>query len=112
LSLDNREPLKSANIDTSKRKYPLWQHYKHDMQFETELELGGRKLAESPQPLAVKQPGYSFTASYAQQGTKLVYKNRIQIHKVEVLPAEFRQWNDDISKLDEFYNQQIVLKAQ
>ncbi|MGB4773206.1 MAG: transglutaminase domain-containing protein [Chitinophagaceae bacterium] len=112
LSLDNRESLKGADIDTTDRKFPLWHYYKLHIVQETELDIPGKKLTEVPEKLVIKHPKYSFQANYSQQGTKVLYRNEISFTKTDILPSEFSQWNSDVKKLSDFYNQQIVLKAQ
>jgi hypothetical protein len=78
--------------------------------FETELNLpDGEKLSNLPEALAINRPGYSFTGSYVVKGSKLNYRIEIVLMQTEIKPEEFGQWNRDINKLKDFYNQQIVL---
>jgi hypothetical protein len=112
MTLDNREGLKGGDIDIAERKLPLWRYFKYNMVLETEVDIQGKMLAEKPEKLQVSQPKYSFAAAYSQQGTKLLYRNEITIHKTDLQPSEFIQWNADVKKLNDFYNQQIVLKAE
>jgi hypothetical protein len=110
-SLDNRENLKDFDIDTVKRKLPLWQPFKHNLVFETELILpAGKVVSDIPSKVQVKKPKYSFEASYSQAGGKLTYRNEIIINSADINPREFSQWNADIKQLTVFYNQQLMLK--
>lgn len=113
LSLDNRLEYKDFTIDTVKRKLPFWMNFKNHVILEVELTLPADKsLSEIPSSLTIKQPGYSFLAAYTASANKLLYKKEIVIGNTEVNPQQFVQWNSDIKKLTEFYNQQLVLTSK
>jgi len=110
LDVDNRRNFDNFEIDTTKRKLPYWFDFKNNMVFETEIQIPpGETVGSLPQKLLVKQPGYSFNASYNNANGKLIYKNEIILNKAEIEPANFSQWNKDIKQLSDFYNQQIVI---
>lgn len=110
LDADNRRSLDNFEIDTAKRKLPYWFNFKNNMVFETEIEIPkGKSISSLPQILSVKEPGYSFNASYTSAGGKLIYKNEIILNQAEIKPENFVQWNKNIKELTNFYNQQIVL---
>jgi hypothetical protein len=113
MSLDNRLDFKDFTIDTSKRKLPYWMHFKNNIILEIEVAVPADKIvSELPPALNVKQPGYSFLASYSNSGNKLVYKREIIVSEAEIKPHQFSQWNKDIRQLNEFYNHQIVLTSK
>ncbi|MBX9784879.1 MAG: DUF3857 domain-containing protein [Chitinophagaceae bacterium] len=113
MSLDNREEYKDFTIDTAKRKLPYWMHFKNHLILEIEITAQADKsFSEIPPPLTIKQPGYSFIAAYTSSGNKLLYKKEILISNTEINPQQFIQWNSDIKKLSEFYNQQLVLTSK
>ena len=108
--IDNRRNLDNFKIDTSKRKLPYWFDFKNNMVFETEIQLPNDKtLTILPEKLQIKQPGYSFLASYANRPGKLIYRNEIILNHTEIKPENFLQWNKDIQQLKNFYDQQVVL---
>lgn len=110
LDADNRRNLENFRLDTAKRKLPYWFSFKNNLVFETEITLpAGKSLNTLPEKLSIKQPGYSFLASYSVAGGKIVYKNEIIINQTEIKPEAFTQWNKDIEQLTGFYNQQLVL---
>jgi transglutaminase-like putative cysteine protease len=110
LDIDNRRNLENFKIDTSKRKLPYWFHFKNDLVFETEILLPeGKVISTLPEKLSIKQPGYTFSASYKNENNKVIYKNEIILNNTELKPENFFQWNKDIDQLTNFYNQQIVL---
>jgi hypothetical protein len=110
LEIDNRRSLENFKIDTATRKLPYWFYFKNHLVFETELQLpDGKKPGELPAVLAVNRPGYSFSGSYALNGSKLNYRCEIILNQSEIKTEQFPQWNKDIEQLKNFYNQQIVL---
>lgn len=110
LDLDNRRHFESFKIDTEKRKLPYLFSFKNNLVFETQLSLSSDKAINSlPEKFEIKKPGYSFAASYVFDKGKIIYRNEITIHKTELRPEEFTEWNKDIERLTDFYNQQIVL---
>ncbi len=110
LDIDNRRNLENFKIDLAKRKLPYWFQFKNNLIFETEIQLPPGKAATTlPEKLLIKQPGYSFTASYNNIAGKITYRNEVVINQTEIKPADFAQWDKDIEQLTNFYNQQIVL---
>jgi len=110
LEADNRRNLENFKIDTVKRKQPYWMSFKNDLVFETEIQVPlGKTITTLPEKLLIKQPGYSFVASYNNMSGKILYRNEIIINETAIQPENFSQWNKDIEQLTNFYNQQIVL---
>ena len=109
LDADNRRNLENFIIDTAKRKLPYWFNFKNNLVFETEIQIpAGKTITTLPEKLLIKQPGYSFTASYNTIAGKVLYKNEIILNQAEIKTENFSQWNKDIEQLTSFYNQQIV----
>ncbi len=110
LDADNRRNLDNFKIDTIKRKLPYWFDFKNNLVFETEILLpAGKTISTMPEKLSIRQPGYSFNASYSSVSGKVIYKNEIILSQSEINPENFSQWNKDIDQLTNFYNQQIVI---
>lgn len=113
LEMDNRRFYQDFIIDTEKRKLPYWFSFKNHLIFETEIQIpDGKTVTTLPDALSIIEPGYSFKASYQNAGGKIVYKNEITINNTELQPSGFEKWNEDIKKLSNFYNQQIVFTAK
>ena len=110
LEIDNSDNLENFKIDTAKRKLPYWFDFKNNLVFETEIQLPSDKtISQLPEKLQIKQPGYSFSASYANPPGKIVYRNEIILNQTEIKTENFSQWNKDIQQLKNFYDQQLVL---
>ncbi len=111
LEIDNRRRMESFRIDTGTRKLPYWFDFKNHVVFETELILPQQtKPSELPSPVSITRQGYSFSGNYAVTDSKLTYRCEIIIKEAQIRPEQFSQWNKDVTQLENFYNQQIVLK--
>jgi hypothetical protein len=111
LEIDNRRRLENYKIDTATRKLPYWLDFKNHLVLETELILSNEiNLTDLPAKLSIIRPGYTFTGNYLLNGNKLLYRCEIILSESQIKPDQFLQWNTDINRLKEFYNQQIVLK--
>ena len=109
LETDNRRHFAGMKIDTSKRRLPYWLPFKNDLISETEIQVPeGMTVSTIPEKINIKQPGYSFNASYSNAAGKIIYKNELILSESEINPPGFTQWNKDIEQLTGFYNQQLV----
>jgi len=100
------------NIDTA-RKQDYLMPYKYHISNSTELQLpDGFTVAELPKPLEIKNSTYSFNIRYELAGNKLLYRKEMLILNPLLKVSQFSTWNADISKLNNFYNEQITLKKR
>ena len=110
LELDNRKDLGHLKFDTEKRKLPFEFHFKNHMVFETELQLpAGAKIAALPASLNIDRPGYSMTGQYILDKNKLTYRREIMLKKTRLTKDLFEGWNNDVTRLNEFYNNQLTI---
>lgn len=113
LELDNRRKFEDLKIDTAQRKLPYWFQFKDHIVFETTLKLPtDKKVASVPNSLKIDRPGYRFSGSYTVNDAALVYRCEIVLLNTMLGIDQFRQWNEDIIQLKDFYNQQIVLTTR
>jgi transglutaminase-like putative cysteine protease len=113
LELDNRRKFEDLKIDTAKRKLPYWFQFKDHIVFETTLRIpADKKVTGIPASLKIERPGYRFSGSYTVNDTALVYRCEIALLNTVLGTGEFRQWNEDVLQLKDFYNQQIVLTTR
>ena len=112
VDLDFKKELNGSNFDTSKRKLDFLFPCKTHIERITELNIpAGYKISSVPPDLLVKNNIYEFTIKYIQQPGKIVYDKSIIFKNTKLAKASFKEWNDDIAKLTEAYNQQLVLTA-
>ena len=110
LELDNRKELGQLKFDTEKRKLPFEFHFKNHMVFETELQLpAGAKIAALPAAINIERPGYSMTGQYIIDKNKLTYRREIMVKKTRLTKDLFEGWNNDVTRLNEFYNNQLTI---
>jgi len=113
VDLDFKKELNSGAFDTSKRKLDYLFPFKTHIERITELAIpAGYKISSVPPDVSVKNNNYDFTISYTQQPNKIIYHKSIILKNTRLSTAGFKQWNNDIAKLTEAYNQQLVLTAQ
>lgn len=112
VDLDFKKELNNSNFDTS-RKLDFLFPYKTHIERITELTVpSGYKISSLPGNLVIKNNNYEFSITYTQQADKIIYDKSIILKNTLINKAEFKQWNDDIAKLTDAYNQQLVLTAQ
>lgn len=110
LDIDNRKDYDQFKFDTAKRKLPYLFPFKNHVVFETELEMPpNSKPGILPSPLVIQKPQYSITANWSVSNNKIVYRREIQLKKTWLAKNQFSVWNNDIEKLNEFYNTQLIL---
>jgi len=113
VDLDFKKELNGSNFDTSERKLDYLFPYKTHIERITELAIpSGYKINSVPPDVVVKNNNYDFAITYIQQPGKIVYHKSIILKNTHLAKADFKQWNDDVAKLTEAYNQQLVLTAQ
>ena len=113
IDLDFKKEFNGSNFDTSKRKLDFLFPYKTHIERITELAIpAGYKINALPPSLSIKNNTYEFIINYTQDPGKIIYHKSIIFKNTKIAQADFKQWNDDIAKLTEAYNQQLVLTAQ
>ncbi len=113
VDMDQKKELNGWNIDTAERTNDYWFSYKMNISRETELAIpAGYHVSSLPNNLSVQTDNYLFNIQYSKQNDKVLYKKIIAFKNPHLTKAKFQQWNTDIAKLTETYNQQLVLTAQ
>lgn len=112
IDLDFKKELNGSDFDTSKRRLDYLFPFKTHIERITELTIpSGYTISSVPPGLSVKNSSYEFSISYEQQPEKIIYHKNILLKKTRVSTTEFKQWNEDIARLNEAYNHQLVLTA-
>ncbi|EHQ27922.1 transglutaminase-like domain-containing protein [Mucilaginibacter paludis] len=113
VDMDQRKELNGWNIDTAQRSNDYWFDYKMNISRQTELTVpAGYRVTSLPPNLAIQNNNYEFTIQYSKQNDKVLYKKSIVLKNTRIAKSQFALWNNDIAKLTEAYNQQLVLTAQ
>lgn len=110
LDVDNRKDYTAFTFDTAKRKLPYQFPFKNHVVFETELQLPQNAKANTmPPSLKIDEEGYSINGQWKMENGKVVYRREIQLKKTWLEPKQLTKWNKDISKLNEFYSNQLTI---
>jgi hypothetical protein len=113
VDLDFRKEFSRFTFDTAERTHDYWFDYKTNVLRETELALpAGYTVTGLPPNVEIKNADYEFVVNYTQQKDKLIYKKTIVIKNPRLSKSKFAQWNKDIEKLNQSYNEQVVLTAK
>jgi transglutaminase-like putative cysteine protease len=108
--MDWDKEFSSSDIPTDRKNDYEFSH-KYLVTTQTELAIPeGYKVDYMPAAFKRTTPDYSFEGSYVNKGKSIVYTKTISVSKVILRKAEFPAWNKFISDINEFYNDQIVLK--
>lgn len=112
IDLDFKKELNGGDFDSS-RKLDFIFPYKTHVERITELSIpSGYKITSLPPNLTVNNKDYEFEINYTQEAGKVIYRKTITLKNTHIAKADFKQWNNDVHKLSEAYNQQLVLTAQ
>jgi transglutaminase-like putative cysteine protease len=110
IDIDDRRDFTRMKFDTSKRRLPYLFPYKENRILEVEIQLPkDAKAGTLPSAFKVDQPEYSMNGSYIADKSKVVYKREITLKKTWMPKQNFGKWNSDIDKLNEFYNNQLII---
>jgi hypothetical protein len=113
VDLDFRKEFSGFTFDTAERTHDYWFDYKTNVQRETELTIpAGYSVTGLPPNVEIKNSDYEFSINYIQQKDKLIYKKSLTIKNPKLSKSKFVQWNKDIEKLNQSYNEQVVLTAK
>ncbi|MEN7551617.1 transglutaminase-like domain-containing protein [Rapidithrix thailandica] len=111
LDLDFIEEFKGGKVK-EERKVPL--DFGRKVFRETVAELTipqGYKVNYVPEPVSVENEYFKFDLKYELQSGKVVYTKEIKIFD-KLLPAsQFNAWNNAVKKLNQFYNDQLILQS-
>jgi transglutaminase-like putative cysteine protease len=110
ISVGQGNDFSGFNIDTL-RDQDFWFPFKYQLIDTTELIIPGEYTAEQlPKPVNINNDNYRFNLQYHFSGNKITFTREMIISASIVKKADFRSWNKDITTLNNFYKEQIVLK--
>lgn len=111
VDLDFVDDYKEVKLD-KERKVPYKFSTKAFKKVRAELSIPvGYKLEHLPKAFRMENEHFFFDMNYTLINNKVVYTKEIKILK-NILPvSEFNNWNKAIAGINEFYNDQIILKS-
>ena len=100
-----------SNYDFEDRKVAYMFPHKSDVSIKTEVEIpAGYSIQDMPSSFKKENDIYSFNLAYKKDGNKLIYEKRIIIKKDKLPKKSLADWNNTIKELNDFYEEQVVLK--
>ncbi|HMG81391.1 MAG TPA: transglutaminase domain-containing protein [Ferruginibacter sp.] len=113
VDIDSRKDLNQTSFDLKERVNDYWFDYKSNVHLQVELAIpDGYTVSAMPPNVSIKNEHYEITATISKLPGKLIYNKNIIIIDPHLSKTKFDQWNKDIKKLEDFYNEQIVLTRQ
>ncbi|MCM5530558.1 transglutaminase domain-containing protein [Parasegetibacter sp. NRK P23] len=107
---DFRKEFASASIDTTKRTADYEFPYKYNIEQQTFFSFPeGYTLKSTPKAFSVQRPGYAITITAMAEKGGLLYKKKISLSQTRLPLKNIVQWNEDISALKKYYNEQVIL---
>ena len=70
----------------------------------------GMMLATLPRDVVISDPKYEFNLSYRATDTALQCRKELLVKDPVLQVSEIPAWNTAITRLNEFYNEMIILK--
>ncbi len=116
---DDKELIINMNIsrffDNDKikedRTQPRSFRFKSLIDYTTELELPeGFQIDHLPEGRVFEGDDFSFRFSYAQEDTRIVYRQEITMNTMVLHPDQFADWNIMINELKRAYRDAVVLR--
>jgi hypothetical protein len=109
LDLDNRKDFSGMSFDTTQRKLPYQFYFKTHILFETDIELPANVKATIPSVLKINNPSYMISGQYKVEKNRLSYQREIQLRNTLLSKNQLAEWNENIARLNDFYNNQLTL---
>lgn len=110
IDVDNRKDFTRMIFDTAKRKLPYQFHYKTHMLFETDIDVPATmKALNVPETLKIGNEAYEMKGNYKIGKNRISYQREIVLKSTLLPNKDIGEWNENIRKLNEFYNNQLTL---
>ena len=102
-----------SNYSFDKRKTNFIFGSKQDLESTTSLKIpSGYKVSHLPENITVSSQNYDMSVEFSEQNNAIVYKKLFKIKNAKIETVDFEEWNTFIEKLNNIYNEQIILTKQ
>ncbi len=110
VSIDFNNDLESL-IAEDKRKNSVEVEQNILREYTTELQLpSGYKVKQLPSGINIKSDNYAFDVNYKSEGSKIILSKKIMMKNHITDIKKITQWNQDLKKLKDINNEQIILE--
>lgn len=104
--------LKSYKIEED-REVPFVFSNVYSMEYETSIQLEDEwAISYLPKEVDIRNPKFDFNLKYSHEGNVIKYLKKLNIKDAYLEVADFKTWNDAISSLKSFYEDQIIIKRK
>lgn len=110
---DYYKEYKDFKFDQDRKSDYLFQHKTlFEVKTEIELPLGFSAVDGLPQGMKEEHENFSFIVDYQLKDNKIIYHKQISIDHAIVKKKDFELWNNCIQKLNDIYQEQIILEKK
>lgn len=108
IDLDLEKEL--ANYDLEKRKTSYVFGSKKNLQSTIKLQVPkGYKVSHLPKGISIKSKNYDLSVDFSSKGNTIIYQKNFKIKNGKIDKTDFEEWNAFIQKLNDVYNDQVIL---
>jgi hypothetical protein len=107
--------LSGLKIDTNNRKYDFERRYRLGLSNHYEFEIPkGYEATYLPENQSFKSEdaSFGFEVNYSKSGDKVLFDSQLKVDRRIIRKSEFDEWNRMIKKLNQVYNESIVLRKK
>ena len=99
------------NLNFKDRRVDFELPYKTNFETITSLNIPkGYQIVKTPADINIKSNDFEVQITYKNSGNELVYNKKFIFNNAIITTTDFEKWNDFSKKLNENYQQQIVLQ--
>lgn len=108
IDLDLDKELSSYDLEKRKTSYIFGS--KKDLESTTKLQVPkGYKISYLPKSISIKSKNYDLSVDIYAKGNTIIYHKNFKIKNGKIDKTDFEEWNAFIQKLNDVYNDQVIL---
>ena len=86
---------------------------KKDLESTTRFQIPtGYSITQLPKDLSISSKNYDMEVKFDKQDNTIIYKKVFKIKNATIETSDFKEWDAFIKKLNNVYNEQIILTKQ
>lgn len=99
-----------ANYQMNERATDYIFNYKKDLHSTFKLKIPeGYRVSHIPESIALENDDFHLSVKFKQEKGEILYEKQFRIENAKVETEDFAEWNGFIEKLNQLYNEQIIL---
>ncbi|WP_298239365.1 transglutaminase-like domain-containing protein [uncultured Algibacter sp.] len=98
------------NFLLKKRKTDFIFSFKRFLETSTKINIPSEyKISYIPEDINISSKNYDLSVRFIKDSNNIIYKKSFKIKNAKIETSDFEEWNNFIHKLNNIYNEQIVL---